>query len=80
MGLTTWEDHLWARVSMLFEQRLDELLDRYGGFWTGKDAQDDGSTDDEDAMNDLEESDEEEFDKAVEEALTELKTVKLYDR
>lgn len=33
LGLLTWHDHLWARVSALLEDRVDLLLERCGGFW-----------------------------------------------
>ena len=34
--LRTWEDHLWARISVAFEERLQKVLNTLPGFWQGK--------------------------------------------
>ncbi|KAF9506540.1 hypothetical protein BS47DRAFT_1321765 [Hydnum rufescens UP504] len=76
-GLTTWEDHMWARVSALFEERVDQLLERYGGFWSTQGI----SLDDQvSESNVLEESDEAVFEDEVRKVLDELKELKLFDR
>ncbi|KDQ10751.1 hypothetical protein BOTBODRAFT_115291 [Botryobasidium botryosum FD-172 SS1] len=35
-ALRTFEDHLWARVSALVEERFDAVLDKLGGHWASK--------------------------------------------
>jgi hypothetical protein len=68
---------MWARVSALFEERVDQLLDRYGGFWSTQGI----SLDDQvSESNVLEESDEAVFEDEVRKVLDELKELKLFDR
>lgn len=31
--LRSWEDHLWARTSMLVDERISSSLEALGGFW-----------------------------------------------
>ena len=76
-GLTTWEDHMWGRVTALFEERVDQLLERYGGFWTAQGISLGNQAPETDI---LEESDEAVFEDEVSKVLDELKELKLFDR
>lgn len=84
LGLSTWEDNLWARVCALFEDRLDVLLDRWGGFWSSSGIRDapSGSSPESESKNDVieEEDDEEAFEEQIENVLKELQTVKVNSR
>lgn len=31
----TWEDHLWAQISIMCEEKLTSEMGRLGGFWEG---------------------------------------------
>lgn len=31
----TWEDHLWAQISIMCEEKLSSEIGRLGGFWEG---------------------------------------------
>ncbi|KAF8321303.1 hypothetical protein DL93DRAFT_2130809 [Clavulina sp. PMI_390] len=80
MGLQTWEDHLWARVSALLEDRVDTLLSRYGGFWSTGDTQ--AIQDELSALAEDNDDDDDEaaFEEHIEAALKELEGVKVNSR
>ena len=78
MGLRTWEDQLWARVCALFEDRIDTLLDRFGGFWNSTGTGLEGSKNMEIETN--EEDDEDAFEEQIESVLKEVETVKVNSR
>jgi nuclear pore complex protein Nup107 len=81
LGLRTWEDHLWARVCALFEDRIDLLLDRLGGFWNATGARSVVLGDSVDAdVETNEEHDEDVFEEQIENVLKEMETVKVNSR
>lgn len=82
LGLQTWEDHLWARACALFEDRVDLLLARYGGFWSAGGIRSltqgqSGEMEDQPAEP---EDDEAAFEEQIEAVLKELETVKVNSR
>lgn len=82
LGLQTWEDHLWARTCALFEDRVDLLLARYGGFWSadGIRSLTQGQSGDMEVQPADPEDDEAAFEEQIEAVLKELETVKVNDR
>lgn len=81
MGLRTWEDHLWARVCALFEDRIDVLLDRFGSFWNATSIRSVGLEVSKDVdVETNEEDDEDAFEEQIEGVLKELETVKVNSR
>jgi nuclear pore complex protein Nup107 len=81
LALRTWEDHLWARVCALFEDRIDVLLDRFGGFWNSTGIRSVGLGESKDVdIETNEEDDEDAFEEQIESVLKEVETVKLNSR
>ncbi|KAF8324711.1 nuclear pore protein 84/107 [Cantharellus anzutake] len=88
-ALRTWEDHLWARVSALLEERVDALLGHYQSFWIKLDEsgwntprsdqlEEDDNTSMYSAAHD--EFSEESFRHDIHSSLAEMKNISLHDQ